>query len=165
MGVDIAQSATGGLAGTTEKRILDWEWQDHSDYIFGSVRHRSRLIGGIIDEQGLVRPSFDLLTEPKDQKIADFLCGKITADGKRSEGFLADSTMSGTASQEGSWIHVFAKNEHAGWTAEQVILSCCTSDIAGPNANTSLRYGALRSWIISVYTLVVWLLPITKGSL
>ncbi|KAL9102755.1 MAG: hypothetical protein Q9163_002117 [Psora crenata] len=40
--IDIAQVATGGISGTTEKRTLDWKWRDHTDSIFGELRGRSR---------------------------------------------------------------------------------------------------------------------------
>lgn len=40
--IDIAQRATGGISGTTEKRTLDWTWRDHTDGIFGSLKGRSR---------------------------------------------------------------------------------------------------------------------------
>ncbi|KAL0938743.1 uncharacterized protein CTRU02_205353 [Colletotrichum truncatum] len=40
--IDIDQIATGGLKGTSEKRCLDMEWREHSDWMFGSVRGQSK---------------------------------------------------------------------------------------------------------------------------
>ncbi|KAF2096674.1 hypothetical protein NA57DRAFT_42328 [Rhizodiscina lignyota] len=40
--VDIDQVLTGGIKGTAEHRVLNDEWRDHTDHIFGHVRARSR---------------------------------------------------------------------------------------------------------------------------
>ncbi|KAH0560083.1 hypothetical protein GP486_003389, partial [Trichoglossum hirsutum] len=40
--IDIDQTATGGINGTTERRILDWTPREHSDYLFGAVTGKSR---------------------------------------------------------------------------------------------------------------------------
>ena len=40
--VDIDQTLTGGLKGTTEKRCIDDAEREHSDWMFGSVRGQSR---------------------------------------------------------------------------------------------------------------------------
>lgn len=42
--IDIEQTATGGLKGTTENRILDNNWREHSDWLFGSVKGRTQWI-------------------------------------------------------------------------------------------------------------------------
>ncbi|KZF25955.1 hypothetical protein L228DRAFT_242344 [Xylona heveae TC161] len=42
--IDIDQTATGGIKGTSENRELDWQFRKHSDYIFGAVQGRSRFI-------------------------------------------------------------------------------------------------------------------------
>ncbi|KAL6715773.1 hypothetical protein ACLMJK_006734 [Lecanora helva] len=42
--IDIKQTATGGISGTTENRTLDWTYRDHKDGIFGAVRGRSRWV-------------------------------------------------------------------------------------------------------------------------
>lgn len=39
--IDIDQTLTGGVKGTTEKRTLDGEFREHSDWMFGKVRGRS----------------------------------------------------------------------------------------------------------------------------
>jgi hypothetical protein len=120
MAIDIAQTATGGLARIIEKRTLDWEWQHHSDYVFGSLKHRSQLIGGSPDRNGIMRPLFELQTESKAKKISDFLRAEILPDGTISEGFLVNTPIGEDSTQKGSWVHTFAKNEGSGWTAEQV---------------------------------------------
>src|SRR5262245_39919282 len=41
--IDIEQTATGGIKGTTEKRALDWTYRGHSDWLFGELQGRSRM--------------------------------------------------------------------------------------------------------------------------
>ena len=49
--IDIAQVATGGISGTTEKRTLDWEIREHKDGIFGVCKGKSRWMKlGDLDE-------------------------------------------------------------------------------------------------------------------
>lgn len=50
--IDIDQTATGGIKGTTENRTLDWEVRNHEDHIFGNIAGRSRwsTFQGIDDE-------------------------------------------------------------------------------------------------------------------
>ncbi|KAL8376128.1 hypothetical protein RB595_007307 [Gaeumannomyces hyphopodioides] len=42
--VDIVQTATGGIKGTTELRCLDSVAREHSDWLFGKVSGRSRWV-------------------------------------------------------------------------------------------------------------------------
>ncbi|KAI9834748.1 MAG: hypothetical protein M1819_002834 [Sarea resinae] len=42
--IDIEQTATGGISGTTENRKLDWQFREHTDGIFGHVQGKSRWI-------------------------------------------------------------------------------------------------------------------------
>ncbi|CAF9933273.1 MAG: hypothetical protein HETSPECPRED_008583 [Heterodermia speciosa] len=42
--IDISQTATGGVKGTTELRTLDWTFRDHKDGIFGEVKGKSRWV-------------------------------------------------------------------------------------------------------------------------
>jgi hypothetical protein len=42
--IDIEQTATGGVKGTTENRTLDWNERSHSDYMFGDLKGRSEWI-------------------------------------------------------------------------------------------------------------------------
>ncbi|KAJ5088544.1 hypothetical protein N7456_012160 [Penicillium angulare] len=41
--LDIHNIAPGGIKGTTEKRVLDGEFREHKDYIWGHVKGRCRL--------------------------------------------------------------------------------------------------------------------------
>jgi hypothetical protein len=117
--IDCSQIIPGGLAGTTEKRKVDWTWQSHSDYIFGSVMHRSRMIGGTLRD-GQEQLDFELQTELKDSRIKEFLLGGILPDGSSSDGFVVEPPNSNSSNEKGWWVHVFARNENPGWTAEQV---------------------------------------------
>ncbi|KAL2757660.1 hypothetical protein ACRALDRAFT_1068195 [Sodiomyces alcalophilus JCM 7366] len=36
--IDITQTATAGIKGTTENRCVDTEWREHSDWLFGNCR-------------------------------------------------------------------------------------------------------------------------------
>jgi len=40
--IDIASTATGGIKGTDEARVLDWTSRPHEDHIFGSLLSRNR---------------------------------------------------------------------------------------------------------------------------
>lgn len=42
--VDIAQTLTGGIKGTTELRAFNGQWRAHSDHIFGDVKGWSRFV-------------------------------------------------------------------------------------------------------------------------
>lgn len=42
--LEIAQTATGGIKGTSEKRCLDYVWREHSDWMFGHVKGQSRWV-------------------------------------------------------------------------------------------------------------------------
>lgn len=42
--IDIDQTLTGGIKGTTEERALDWTDRPHSDHIFGNVVGKSRRV-------------------------------------------------------------------------------------------------------------------------
>lgn len=40
--IDIDQTLTGGIGGTTENRALDWLERSHEDHIFGAVLGKNR---------------------------------------------------------------------------------------------------------------------------
>lgn len=42
--VEIEQTGTGGLKGSTEKRCLDFTFRDHSDWLFGNVKGKSKWV-------------------------------------------------------------------------------------------------------------------------
>jgi len=50
--IDIEQTATGGIKGTTENRELDWKEREHTDHLFGNLKGKSRWLNldGVEDE-------------------------------------------------------------------------------------------------------------------
>jgi len=40
--IDIDQTLSGGISGTSERRILDWTYREHEDHIFGALLGKSR---------------------------------------------------------------------------------------------------------------------------
>lgn len=124
--IDIEQTLTGGIKGTSEKRIADWNAREHKDHIFGTVVGKSRLFKGTKDEDGKTRPNLEVCTKiggngVDDAKVKKFLRGEILADGSECEGFLVEE-----GDGEGVWFQSFVENqdEGYGWTAEQVCVSC-----------------------------------------
>ena len=58
--IDILQVATGGVSSTTENRTLDWEWRDHTDKIFGTLKGRSRWVKlGDVDDDAFLKEGYD----------------------------------------------------------------------------------------------------------
>lgn len=113
------QTITGGVKGTTEVRILNWEPRAHEDKIFGKVVGNSRFV----EAEGNV-PAFEVQTKVADPKeneaIEKFLKGETLADGKPTEGFVVDE-------QNTSFLQSWVVSQENGWTAEQVglqILIC-----------------------------------------
>jgi hypothetical protein len=93
--IDLDQTATGGIQGTTELRILDWSEKTHEDHIFGNVKSRNRWVTDFKTiESGNGGPLHPYLTEGwLDEKV-----------GPNGEGFVQN------------WV----VNEEKGWTAEQI---------------------------------------------
>jgi hypothetical protein len=123
--IDIVQTLSGGLAGNTEKRVLNWAEGEHEDYIFGKVIGRTRLIRGSTAADDRVRPNVEVQTrvEGKEGIVEKFLKGEIAADGKTpTEGFLVDEIQDGErfGEGEGLWVQGIARSVNAGWTVEQV---------------------------------------------
>lgn len=129
--IDIDQTVTGGIKGTTERRVLDWKNRPHSDHVFGNVVGQSRFVRGSASDGGKVRPALEVQTEVKDEKIARFLRGEILGDGTEVDGFLVedpndlDAVTAGSAAAEGQglWLQNFVRSQDSGWTAEQVCFS------------------------------------------
>ncbi|KAF2459804.1 hypothetical protein BDY21DRAFT_299125 [Lineolata rhizophorae] len=94
--VDAAQTLTGGIPGTTERRVLDWRWREHADHIFGELRGRSRFCD-------LGRDLGDGAAGPEEDR--EFLRAGWGRE-MRAEG--------------GKAIESFVENEKAGWTGWQV---------------------------------------------
>lgn len=93
--IDLDQTATGGIKGTTELRILDWSETPHEDHIFGSLKSRNRWVTDLkACESGNGGPLHPYLTEGwLDEKV-----------GPSGEGFVQN----------------WAVNEERGWSAEQI---------------------------------------------
>lgn len=93
--IDLEQTATGGIQGTTELRTLDWSENTHEDHIFGTLKSRNRWVADLKSgESGGGGPLHPFLTEGwLDEKV-----------GPNREGFVQN------------WV----VNEERGWTAEQI---------------------------------------------
>lgn len=122
--IDVEQTLTGGIKGTSEQRIADWNIREHKDHIFGTVAGRSRFFQGVQDEDGKTRPNLEVCTKiggngVDDEKIKKFLRGEILADGEQCDGFLVEE-----GDGQGVWFQSFVENKDPGyeWTAEQVCL-------------------------------------------
>ena len=115
--IDISQTLTGGISGTSEKRTLSWEVNDHTDHIFGHVNGQTRFFRAA-EVDGKTRPDLDMQTkigkDSDDQLALRFLRGEILSDGSECEGFLVDGENGDYFVQ--SWV----KSIDNGWTAEQV---------------------------------------------
>jgi len=90
--IDIDQTATGGIKGTTELRELDWTERSHVDHIFGSLKGKSRWI-----------------TIDSPEIPDDFL----------KEGWIEGEEENGGPNGE-RHIESFVDNEEKGWTGEQI---------------------------------------------
>jgi hypothetical protein len=42
--IEIEQTGTAGMKGTSEKRCLDYEFRDHSDWLFGHVKGQTKWV-------------------------------------------------------------------------------------------------------------------------
>lgn len=115
--IDISQTITGGISGTTEKRTLTWDVSDHTDHIFGHVNGQTRFFGAA-EVAGKKRPALEMQTkigkDSDDELALRFLRGEILADGSEVEGFLVDGENGESFVQ--SWV----RSVDNGWTAEQV---------------------------------------------
>lgn len=90
---DIHQVATGGVGGTTERRILDYTFRDHKDKIFGNVKGKSRWIKlKDVDDDEFLKTGFDDMEGDHVQAWAESIDNGWTAnqtwgfeevDGKR----------------------------------------------------------------------------------
>lgn len=124
--VNIDQTVTGGIPGTTEHRITDWEGREHLDHVFGKVKGQSRLIRGSKGDDGKFRPNVEIATKTDDEKVKKFLKGEVLADGTDTEGFVADNVGEEYGEGESLFLQSFVQNldNNGGWTAEQVRIPC-----------------------------------------
>ncbi|KAJ4406755.1 hypothetical protein N0V91_004445 [Didymella pomorum] len=92
--IDIDQLVSGGLKGSSEKRTLDWQYRGHSDYLFGTVKGRTRYttLSTVLGEgKGITEEDAKYLVE----------------------GWLKET-------EEGEIVESFVENEENKWTAWQV---------------------------------------------
>lgn len=89
--IDIEQTGTGGMKGTTELRTLNWQWGEHKDGIFGAVKGRSRMLK---------------LTELADDTTPDAEDRKWLSEGWEDAA--------------GDFIQSWAESVTNGWNANQV---------------------------------------------
>ncbi|KAM0332121.1 hypothetical protein ACHAQA_002393 [Verticillium albo-atrum] len=88
--IDISQTATGGIKGTTENRCLDLEWREHSDWLFGNCRGQS-----------------------------DWRAAAEVEDPHLKKGWLeGDAESTGPGGKSHVFSHV--ENLDSGWTATQI---------------------------------------------
>jgi hypothetical protein len=92
--IDIDQTATGGMKGTSELRALDWVPREHEDYLFGKLVGQGRWIATGSGEW-----------EALDQVLKD--------------GWLEDENEKGGPNGE-THVQSFVDNKERGWTAEQI---------------------------------------------
>lgn len=115
--IDISQTLTGGISGTSEKRTLNWGVNDHTDHIFGHVNGQTRFFKAA-EVAGKTRPDLEMQTkigkDSDDQLALRFLRGEILGDGSECEGFVVEGENGDSFIQ--SWV----KSVDNGWTAEQV---------------------------------------------
>ncbi|PQE05446.1 lccl domain-containing protein [Rutstroemia sp. NJR-2017a BBW] len=89
--IDIEQTATGGIKGTTELRTLDWEKRSHEDHLFGKLVGQSRWLSTL-----------------------DEVDDAFLKDGWEEN----DSENSGPNGER--HVQSFVVNEEKGWTANQI---------------------------------------------
>ncbi|KAJ6014475.1 hypothetical protein N7540_009066 [Penicillium herquei] len=122
--IDADQVITGGIKGTSERRVLDWTEREHTDDIFGTVRGLSKMVRGAKNEDGKLIPAVELQSkvgEPElDAKVQKFLLGDILLDGSENGGFLLDDEGDEFGEGEGLFVHSWVVNEKSQWTAEQI---------------------------------------------
>jgi hypothetical protein len=94
--ITIDQMASGGVKGTTEKRQLTWTYREHSDWLFGNLKGKSRYntLEKILEEN---KGKEDIEDDAK------YIC----------EGWLPETT-------EGEVVESFVDNQENGWTGWQV---------------------------------------------
>jgi len=88
--IDIDQTATGGIKGTTELRELSWTFREHDDHIFGHLKGKSRWLN----------PA----DVPDEWMKEDFLTADEEKGGPNGELF----------------VESYVENEEKGWTGDQI---------------------------------------------
>ena len=94
--IDINQTLTGGIPGTTENRTLDWQEREHSDGIFGPVVGRSKRVR-------------------LDEILKDYLKTGWT-DGTKEDGAIDTYARSDTPKSGRSWTTEQVSGKFCGFT-------------------------------------------------
>lgn len=94
--VKIDQVLTGGLKGSVENRTLDWHYREHTDWVFGTVKGRTRY-------STLQKLQEGERNEGVTDEDTKYVC----------EGWLKET-------EEGGIVEAFADNEANKWTALQI---------------------------------------------
>ncbi|OTB02298.1 hypothetical protein M426DRAFT_322724 [Hypoxylon sp. CI-4A] len=105
--IDIQQIASAGVKGTTENRCLDFVFREHSDWLFGHVRGRSRWIGA--EELRALASSEDGEARKGSWVDSDFIA---------RDWLEADAEKGGPDGETHILNHVESLDN--GWTATQV---------------------------------------------
>ncbi|KAL8862837.1 MAG: hypothetical protein Q9178_000779 [Gyalolechia marmorata] len=79
--IDISQVASPGGITSTEDRILDWVYRDHSDRVFGEVKGKSRWVKlDDVDDDDFLKKGWDDLEGEHVQGYVESKAGGWTAD-------------------------------------------------------------------------------------
>ncbi|KAJ9648590.1 hypothetical protein H2199_001445 [Coniosporium tulheliwenetii] len=93
--IDIDQTATGGIKGTSEQRVLDNQFREHTDHIFGELKGRSRWFKlSALDESDY------------DEKYLKEGWEKAIVDGEAIESFVENGKAGWTARQIWGFMEV-----------------------------------------------------------
>ncbi|KAF2013557.1 hypothetical protein BU24DRAFT_494010 [Aaosphaeria arxii CBS 175.79] len=118
--ITIEQFATGGLKGTTETRIFNWTYKDHSDWLFGDVRGKTRT-------NSLAAIRAENAGNPVLKEDAEYL---VTGWLEENQG-------------EGGVIESYVENDKAGWTGWQV-WGFAEQEVAGKKERWFVRRFVVR---------------------
>lgn len=97
MHIDIDQTATGGIKGTSENRRVDGERREHSDWLFGTVSASSQWAGG---EHPPVAEFDSVKAHDPEYLTKDWLEGPEEATGPGGANHLVNSVR---AENGGTW--------------------------------------------------------------
>ncbi|KAI1637930.1 hypothetical protein F4809DRAFT_602334 [Biscogniauxia mediterranea] len=107
--VDITQVATGGIQGTTENRTADYEFREHSDWLFGAVRGRCKFVTPEELAEFLETAAAEGWVDPSDR---DFLARDWLP--------ASEAERAGAFGQGKPLFLSHVESIDAGWTATQV---------------------------------------------
>jgi hypothetical protein len=94
--IDIDQIATVGIKGTSEYRTLDWQYRDHTDHLFGTLKGKTR---------------YNTLKALLEKNTGQ---GHVEEDAK----FLVEGWLKET--EEGEIVESYVDNEAGKWTGWQI---------------------------------------------